>query len=150
MSGSGRIRTAFKWISIAVVVTIAALAALVGLPAYQDYTARARVLGGLSLAAEAQTAVEKNAAAGENDLSAGWKPPAPTEAVNSIAIDALNGTISISYTSAAGGPGNVVLVPNAPSGTILAAGQRVTTEIVWLCDKAATTLPPRYRPARCR
>ena len=147
MSGK---RKVFGWIIVGVVVAVLATFVLIALPAYQDYAIRARVAQGLSLAAAAQTAVAENAAAGQADLSAGWTFPGPIGAVTNIWINTINGTVTISYTSAAGGPGNILQVPNAPRGTPLVAGTRPAGDIVWFCDKSATTLAVRYRPANCR
>jgi type IV pilus assembly protein PilA len=147
MSGERRV---FKWVIVVVVAAVLAVFVLVAFPAYQDYAMRARVAQGLSLAAAAQAAVAENAAAGQADLSAGWSFPGPIGAVTNIWINTINGTVTISYTSAAGGPGNILQVPNAPLGTPLVAGTRPAGDIVWFCDKAATTLAVRYRPAGCR
>ena len=136
----------FTLIELMIVVAIVGILAAVALPAYQDYTIRARVTEGLSLAASAKTAVAENAAAGSSSLSAGWNAPAATPNVQSVGIDATNGTITVNYTPVAGN-GSLELVPTS-SGTALAAGTMPGASITWSC--AGGTLEGKYRPANCR
>lgn len=61
-----RAQAGFTLIELMIVVAIIGILAAVALPAYQDYTVRAKVTEGLSLAASAKTAVAENAANGVN------------------------------------------------------------------------------------
>jgi type IV pilus assembly protein PilA len=149
MEGQAMQRTAqqgFTLIELMIVVAIVGILAAVALPAYQDYTVRARVTEGLSLAASAKTAVAENAAAGSATLSAGWNAPTATPNVDSVGIDATNGTITVTYTAAAGN-GSLELVP-ASNGAALAAGTPPGGSITWSC--VGGTLEGRFRPANCR
>jgi type IV pilus assembly protein PilA len=137
----------FTLIELMIVVAIIGILAAVALPAYQDYTVRAKVSEGLVLASSAKLAVAENASEGK-PFGQGWTAPGTTQAVGALTIDAANGTITIPYTPAAGG-GNIALVPTS-GGTALAAGTIPTGSISWSCSGALTTLQAKYRPATCR
>src|SRR5690554_4403279 len=63
-NGMKTMQKGFTLIELMIVVAIIGILAAIALPAYQDYTIRAKVTEGLSLAASARTAVSENAANG--------------------------------------------------------------------------------------
>ncbi|KRB83973.1 pilus assembly protein [Noviherbaspirillum sp. Root189] len=126
----------FTLIELMIVVAIIGILAAVALPAYQDYTIRARVSEGLSLASSAKVAVAETFQTNGTFSSAtsGWTAPSATTNVASITL-ADSGIITVSYTSAAGSS-SLTLSPS------LTAGEPVT----WTCSGS----PAKFMPANCR
>ncbi len=157
------VQKGFTLIELMIVVAIIGILAAVALPAYQDYTVRAKVTEGLSLADSAKTAVSENAANGAA-FASGWNAPAATNNVSGVVIGT-TGIITITYTAAAGN-GTLVLVPvdgSVATGTALTAGTIPTNgSISWICASADSTtanavasaakgtLAAKYAPAVCR
>src|SRR5690554_1746986 len=93
----------FTLIELMIVVAIIGILAAIALPAFQDYTTRAKISEGLTLAGSARTAVAEHAlsrnAYPADNTAAGYSSP-DTDYVNNIAID--GGVITISYKTEAG------------------------------------------------
>jgi len=124
----------FTLIELMIVVAIVGILAAIAIPAYQDYTIRARVTEGLSLASAAKVTVAENIQTGQSNRAAGWTPPAATANVQSVTVNSSTGRISIAYTAAAGSAA-LSLTPTIASGSI-----------TWIC--AGT--PFNYLPSNCR
>lgn len=140
-----KIQQGFTLIELMIVVAIIGILAAVALPAYQDYTVRARVSEALVAASAAKVTVAENASNGVA-LNNGWVAPTATVNLQSVAINSTNGEITLTTTSRAGN-GNIVFVPTA-GGAALASGTVPTDRISWNCTTG--TLLSRYRPAECR
>jgi type IV pilus assembly protein PilA len=140
----------FTLIELMIVVAIVGILAAIAIPAYQNYTIRARVTEGLSLADSAQTAVSEyvqsngTAPVGGGALSGivvantGWTAPTATSNVASMSMSTA-GVINTTYTAAAG---SVVLTLTPLAD---AAGN-----ISWTCSVGANAAMYPYVPQNCR
>ena len=135
----------FTLIELMIVVAIVGILAAVAIPAYSDYTTRAKVTEGISLVSSAEAAVADNAMAGASDLGAGWTSPTATDNVASVAIASGTGQITVTYVAAIDTSGTIIFEPTSGGS---ASGTPVSGNIVWSCTGG--DLADNYRPSNCR
>ncbi|WPC31884.1 pilin [Acinetobacter towneri] len=157
----------FTLIELMIVVAIIGILAAVALPAYQDYTIRAKVTEGLSLASSYKTAIaETHASRGPTGMTActnaatcqamGITYVSNNKNVSSI-TSAATGIITINYTTAVVPAANnkLLLVPQTnaatPADLALNAATSAGTQFQWACrPDTRGGIEKKYVPANCR
>jgi type IV pilus assembly protein PilA len=149
-----RIQQGFTLIELMIVVAIIGILAAVALPAYQDYTIRAKMSEVMLAASACRTSITEI-------YQSGGTPPgnnnwgcegASSKYVGSVQTDD-NGKVIVATTGGLPG-GNVTLVPL--SGGAAAVAANLTAGAVpingWRCGLSSdgTTLSAKYLPGSCR
>ena len=153
----------FTLIELMIVVAIIGILAAVALPAYQDYTVRARVSEALILGSSLKNTVADNSSDGAQNAVGGLFKGIPTDAgsttfcnaagtcnlnggtaaapiaksVVSVIGTTTNGLITV-LTAANAGAGTLQLWPSS-NGVLLAAGTIPSSPLVWTCYAAGKT-----------
>ncbi len=166
---SPHVQKGFTLIELMIVVAIIGILAAIAIPAYQDYTIRSQVSEGLTLAAQAKTAVSEtfaqSGAAPINRLQAGMTPAEGDTSGNYVSqLLVTNGVIQLTYSNAGGRRANAVINGNTLT---LIPYLSADNSVIWKCAAtgatttgpgtlmngavyAAGNLPGRYAPAECR
>jgi type IV pilus assembly protein PilA len=138
----------FTLIELMIVVAIIGILAAVALPAYQDYTVRAKVSEVILAASSGKTAVSEFAQVnGAMPLTA--SSPVTTQASKYVA--------SVAYTGTTGTDGKITVITTSAdtkidtkqldlTGTLTSTGQ-----VTWVCTTGATAgIDAKYLPASCK
>ncbi len=169
------VQKGFTLIELMIVVAIIGILAAIAIPAYQDYTIRAKVTEGINLAASAETAVaegfQSNDMTGLGAAADAWDSAfTPTKYVSTINVDDGSGIITVTYdvnaipqlTASTNTITFSPFVSVAGKETALAKGQ--AGNIDWACASStyatataagmavttAGTIAPKYVPTQCK
>ena len=131
----------FTLIELMIVVAIIGILAAIAIPAYQDYTARAKMSEVIAQAAPAKLAVAETASSlggltNVTSTNTGYAFPGATTYVSGVAI-ADGGEITVT-SSISGAAGALLLSPSATAGGTLK----------WTCSSSA--ISAKFLPSNCR
>jgi type IV pilus assembly protein PilA len=131
-----QVQKGFTLIELMIVVAIIGILAAVALPAYQDYTVRARVSELILAASSAKTGLSEGIQT-YGSWAASWTSAITISATGMISTAVVTSTGVITITGTA--PTSASIVTMIPTVT-------TDNKLVWSC----TGTPAKYMPASCR
>ena len=143
-----KMQQGFTLIELMIVVAIIGILAAIAIPAYQDYTIRAKITEGLNLADSAKTAVAESFQSGSmtglKAAAESWNTAfTRTKYVSSIAVATDTGIITVTYDGTVAipqlGTNNLVVISPYINTATLAAASSLSGNIDWACTSQGNT-----------
>ena len=154
----------FTLIELMIVVAIIGILAAVALPAYQDYTKRAKISELILAASSCRTSVTESYASGNSFAANNWGCENTATAGASKYVKSIETTADGAIIVKAQNVGDttidgkdVTLIPyhdNATPKAVATAGHLGAPVFKWLCGSSTatpgTTIPSKFLPGSCR
>ena len=137
-----KLEKGFTLIELMIVVAIIGILAAVAIPAYQDYTVRARVTEGIALTGAAKSSVsEYFSSIGSLPTTNAQAGVASSQSIRGNSVDNVvvgaNGTIQVTFSANPVNGSTIIMTPTTSSGGV-----------AWRCNTG--NLLAKYRPSSCR
>lgn len=147
MNMQKNVQQGFTLIELMIVIAIVGILAAIALPAYQDYTVRAKMAEPLALMAEAKTTItEYYVATGvmpANAGAAGFNDSPATDIVLSLAVSLVGTEPLLTVTMQSD------IVPgNTAANFVLSGSTTASGTILWKCKPG--NMQTKFLPANCR
>lgn len=140
-----KMQQGFTLIELMIVIAILGILMAIAIPAYQDYTVRAKVSEGLNVAGAAKLAVaetfQTDGGWPSSNASAGLPTNAASINGNNVASVTVSGSLlTIAYSGDTNIQGDALVLKASDQGG----------SVSWECGFTGTTVEAKYLPSNCR
>lgn len=142
-----KVQQGFTLIELMIVVAIIGILAAIAIPAYQDYTVRAKMSEALAAASPAKTSVSEfftaEGSMPADQAAAGFESNINSKYVQSVTYDGTTNLITVTVADLGPIAAGTSVISLSPTTTGVAG-------VDWSCNAAAGFTDTKYLPATCR